>query len=108
MDIKKIFGQNVKKYRKSLGYTQMQLAEFLNVDQKHISFIESGNSFPSSTLISKISEKLKVSPDKLFLSAPIPSIEVIKQALASIIDESSDEVIEKIYNYANYIKLSEK
>lgn len=103
MDIKKIFGTNVKKYRKALGYTQIQLAEILNVEQKHISFIESGNSFPSAGLISKIAETLNIPPKDLLNYAPDLTIEQMKQDIINILNTAPDKDIEKLHNYAGFI-----
>ena len=108
MDLKKLFGQNVKKYRKALGYTQMQVADMLNVDQKHISFIESGNSFPSAALIAKISEKLQVAPSKLFESTDLPSVEELKNNILYIIEKSTYDELEKIHNYASGLYISKR
>lgn len=49
--IKILFGKKIKEYRKKKKLTQAQLAEFVNVDDKHISCIESGKNFPSPDLI---------------------------------------------------------
>lgn len=105
MDIKKIFGENVKKYRKAQGYTQIQLAELLDVDQKHISFIENGNSFPSANLIAKISEVLSTEPKNLFATHKKPTVEEMKYNLIKLVQNASDKDIEKIYEYFGYINL---
>lgn len=41
MNIKNLFGRKIKEYRKKKNLTQAQLAELVNVDDKHISCIES-------------------------------------------------------------------
>jgi len=99
MDIKKIFGENLKKYRKSQGFTQIQMAEALEVDQKHISFIENGNSFPSANLIGKISEVLNIEPQNLFFYQEKPTISEMKNYILTFINTTSDENLEKFYNY---------
>ena len=103
MDIKKSFGANVKKYRKALGYTQMQFAELIGVDQKHVSFIESGNSFPSPNLIAGIADKLKVAPCKLFEFEVFPSSEKLMDDIIYIIKNSTSEELSKIHNFASSI-----
>ena len=45
MNIKNLFGRKIKEYRKKRNLTQAQLAELVNVDDKHISCIESGKNF---------------------------------------------------------------
>lgn len=108
MDIKKIFGQNLKKYRKALGFTQIEFAEKLEVEQKHISFIENGNSFPSAGLIGKIAETLKVDPKNLFEYQEKPSVEEMKNSIIQLVNNASDKDIEKMYEYSSYINLKNK
>ncbi len=103
MDIKKIFGQNVKKYRKIFGYTQMQLAEILDIEQKHVSFIESGNSFPSAGLIMKIADKFKIPPKNLFDYEEPLTVEQLKQNIIYMLNNSSDADVAKIHNYVSCI-----
>ncbi len=103
MDIKKIFGANVKKYRKLSGLTQMQLAELVDVDQKHVSFIESGNSFPSPALMAQIAEKLKVLPKKLFeFEEPLNS-EQIKEQIIFIVNNLEKDELARVHNFASSI-----
>ena len=108
MDIKKIFGSNIKKYRKALGYTQIQLAEILNIEQKHISFIESGNSFPSAGLIAKFADTFNIMPSELFNYSPDLSINEMKQNITDFLNTARDKDIEKLHNYAGYICIKNK
>lgn len=103
MDIKKILGSNLKKYRKSLGYTQIQLADILNVEQKHISFIESGNSFPSAALLGKIAETLDIQVKDLFNAHIQLTTEQMKQDIIYILKTAGDKDVEQLYNYAAHI-----
>ena len=64
--IQKIFGQNVRKYRKEAGFTQEEFSEKLGISQKHLSIIETGTQFASAALIEKISDCLKVKPASFF------------------------------------------
>lgn len=66
IDIPKLFGENLKKIRKQKNLTQSELAEKLDVTQKHLSVIETGTQFASATLISKIAHVLDVTPSELF------------------------------------------
>ena len=66
IDIPKLFGENLRRLRKSRNLTQTQLAEMLDVTQKHLSVIETGSQFVSAPLIAKIVAALKVEPAELF------------------------------------------
>ena len=68
MDIRKIFGENVRKYRLKNGYTQEELAELANIGEKLISPIENGRSFIKLDNIPKLCEVLRVEPFQLFLT----------------------------------------
>lgn len=69
MDLKKLFGNNVKFYRKQMGLSQQQFAEQCSVVPNYVSEIENGKKFPSSDLIEKISSVLQVSPYVLFMDS---------------------------------------
>jgi len=66
MELKNIFIQNLKKYRKTAGISQMELAEKCNTSTSYIGQIEIGNRFPSLAMIEKIARALEVKPYLLF------------------------------------------
>jgi len=66
--IKTIFGANIKHYRKKLHISQEQLAEKLDITQKHLSSIETGANFVSVELLEKLTQQLQVSASALFYS----------------------------------------
>lgn len=66
INIRKIFGENVKKYRKQLGFSQEQLAEKLDISTNHLSVIETGTKFVTYKLLEKIIIELNVLPASLF------------------------------------------
>jgi transcriptional regulator with XRE-family HTH domain len=67
MDLKKIFIQNLKKFRNARGFSQMKLAELCGTTTNYIGAIEIGRRFPSLKLIEKISDVLEVEPYRLFI-----------------------------------------
>lgn len=66
MDIKNIFGKNLKNLRKSRGLTQEKLAELSNLDRSYISDIEGGRVNVSLESIYKIAIGLEVEIVDLF------------------------------------------
>ena len=60
------FGLNVVYYRKMHRLTQLQLAEFLDIERSHISAIELGKVGVSFDLVFKMCEVLRVKPKELF------------------------------------------
>lgn len=66
MKLKKDFGKQLKEIRKSKKLTQEQLAELVNVDTKHISFLETGRNFPSADLLEKLKNVFDIEYSDLF------------------------------------------
>ncbi len=50
-DVKKLLGKRIKELRKAQGISQQQLAELANIDQRSLSHIECGDTFPSKALL---------------------------------------------------------
>lgn len=64
-DLYRLLGLNIAYYRKSKGFTQEMLAEKLDVNQQHISKIETASCGVSLDLLFAIAEALEVPPHKL-------------------------------------------
>ncbi|MCC8072716.1 MAG: helix-turn-helix domain-containing protein [Clostridiales bacterium] len=61
----KITGQIISRRRKSLGLTQLQLAELINVSNRTISKWENGDGFPDISLLPLLSKTLGITIDEL-------------------------------------------
>lgn len=61
-----LFGARIRELRKAQGLTQDQLAEILGIEQKYVSLIEHGKSYPSLDRLMRIAEALKVPLPSLF------------------------------------------
>lgn len=99
MNIKILFGKKIREYRKKKKLTQAQLAELVNVDDKHISCIESGKSFPSSELIYRLSSALCVEPKDLFEFYYLQETLDLKKDILSMLDKLSDEELALTHKY---------
>ena len=66
MNLKNLFGQNLKTIRKERNLTQEQLAEIIEVETGFVGMIETGKRAPSFETLQKITEKLDVSYSDLF------------------------------------------
>lgn len=110
MDIKKIFGANLRKYRKERSLSQEQLAERAGVSVKHIGALESGSSFVSAELLQDFCAVLGVPAHFFFMEEssidlggfPLGQIDQIVHGLlirdANII---SNEIKRKILAYSS-------
>jgi transcriptional regulator with XRE-family HTH domain len=66
MDIKKKFGERVKKLRHERGFSQEKLANEADLDRTYIPSIEKGDRNVSITVIEKIAQALHVKISDLF------------------------------------------
>ena len=98
-NIKLLLGRRIKEYRKKLNLTQAKLAELVNVDNKHISCIESGKNFPSADLIDRLATALKIEPKDLFEYYHLQDSKNLKQDIIYILDNLSDVELEHTYKY---------
>ena len=59
-DIRKILGENVKKYRKIKGFSQEKFAEMIEIGVTSLSLIERGKGFATATTLEKMSSILNI------------------------------------------------
>lgn len=67
MDIVKVFGTNLKKYRNKLGLSQESFAEKCGLHRTYISAIECYRRSIALENIQRIADALEIEPYKLFL-----------------------------------------
>jgi transcriptional regulator with XRE-family HTH domain len=60
MNIKSVFGENLKLYRKAKKMSQEQLSEKVDISVKHLSSIERGLNFVSADLLEKLALSVEV------------------------------------------------
>lgn len=99
VNIKNLFGRKIKEYRKKKSLTQAQLAELVNVDDKHISCIESGKNFPSPDLIERFATSLNVEPKDLFEFYYLQNSTDLKSDIVKMLDELKEEELSLAHKY---------
>lgn len=98
MNVKKIFGNSIHKYRKK-KFSQEKLAEKLEISVKHLSNIETGKVFASAELIETIALVLEVSVSALFYSPEEKSLDDSDiSKIEKILDEESAKAVQNIKN----------
>lgn len=68
MDIVKVFGENVRKYRTALGLSQEQFAEKCGLHRTYISTVERFQRNISIENVQRIADALGVEPYMLFIA----------------------------------------
>ena len=107
MNTEKELGKKIKKLRKAMGYTQEQLAELVDIDDKHLSKIENGVHLPTYKTIKKLSEVLQfnlqdmdtVSTDDHLINRSTTYYKVMK-----LLNSARTE--EELINYYDVLKLA--
>ena len=99
VNIKNLFGRKIKEYRKKKNLTQAQLAELVNVDDKHISCIESGKNFPSPDLIERLATSLDVEPKDLFEFYYLQDLEDLKSDIITMLDKLNNDELALAHKY---------
>jgi transcriptional regulator with XRE-family HTH domain len=84
MDLNRLFIQNLKKWRKIMGFSQEKLAEKCNTAHSYIRQIECGNRTPSFAFIGKIANALQIEPYQLFYDEAAQGQSMQKRRLKSI------------------------
>lgn len=99
--IKKVVGATVKELRNKEGLTQDKLSEYIGLQQKGLTQIETGRNFISSEVLGKLCEHFDVAPSVFFTPKPefmfdkhINYAKEIKRLLPSF----SAEKLHEIYN----------
>ena len=97
IDIRKIFGENVKYYRKKIGLSQEQLAEKLDISPNHLSVIETGGKFVTYKLLEKLIAIFDIMPAALFyVSGTANNDDTIQNKINSIIKSELDSAFTEI------------
>jgi transcriptional regulator with XRE-family HTH domain len=94
MDVKQVFGENLKYYRKKHRLSQEELSEKIDISPKHLSGIERGLNFASSDVLERVSDALEV-PLYLFF-IPDPEVFLNNQAMNVFLNDLMLKTIDKI------------
>jgi len=98
-NLKKLLGQRIKELRLKNSMTQEELAEKVGIDQRNLSNIECGNTFPHKSLLN-IAEVLNVDVKDLFdYNHTSLSHEEMTNELIKIIPKLDKENIKIIYRF---------
>jgi len=96
-DVKKLLGQRIKELRKQRGMSQEELAAIIDIDQRNLSHIECGISFPAKKLL-ELSSALKVSLCDMFDFEYFKNDKVsMKKFIVEELDNLSDENVKILF-----------
>jgi len=97
---KELLGERIRELRKIRGLTQEQLAELVDVEQKHVSRLELGKSFPTIERLEKIAVALNVQLRDFFefihLADPDTRTNSINEMLKGL-NEDNQKIAYKVF-----------
>lgn len=93
MNVKDIFGENLKHFRKLKRITQEELSERLGITPNHLSRIENGKSFVTAEVLDALCVIFNVSPATFFYT---PQEFTGDDSLFARIDSVIDTELEKL------------
>ena len=103
MNVKSVFGGNLKYYRKEKKLSQEQLSENVNITVKHLSEIERGIVFASANLMEKLAKNLDIPIFAFFLTDNSfyydnIMLSKIEKAIIQNIEYTMDNIKKGIFN----------
>ncbi len=104
MNIKKEFGEKIKRMRKSRKLTQEQLAEMIDISPRNLSGIEVGANFVKAETLEKILVALNTTTEELFANEHLADDKtLVKSIMAMIKDLEHDrKKLECVYKVLKY------
>lgn len=105
MNIKKVFGEKIKRIRKKKNLTQEQLAELIDISPRNLSKIEVGECFVKAETLEKLLKALDISTEELFANEHIKESEELLNLIYNILDKIKNDrkKLEKIYKITKFL-----
>ena len=105
MNIKRTFGEKIKRLRKKRGLTQEQLAEMIDIAPKNLSKIEVGSSFVTAETLEKLLVALNVTTEELFANEHIKESKELLAEIYTQLDKIKDnqQKLETVYKMIGFI-----
>lgn len=94
---KQLLGERIRELRKQQGLTQEQLAELVEIEQKHVSRIELGKSAPTIDRLEKIAEVLNTPVKEFFDYIHLADRETKAESLEELLKELDEETQQLAY-----------
>lgn len=102
-DAKILFGKRIKQLRVDRNLTQFALGELADINQRQITLIETGKSFPSLKTLMKFTEIFSCRLQDLFLFDNLQSREILENELQTMIRHSSPNNVKVLYTIAKQL-----
>src|SRR6266567_1638098 len=88
---KVLLGERIRELRKTKGLTQEKFAELIGVEQKHVSRLELGKSFPPLDRLETISQVLDVPLKDIFDFVHLADQKTRSEGVEALLEQLDDE-----------------
>jgi len=88
---KVLLGERIRELRKTKGLTQEKFAEMIGVEQKHVSRLELGKSFPPLERLEKMAQVLDVSLMDIFDFIHLADKKTRAEGVEALLGQLDDE-----------------
>jgi len=85
-NIRKLFAENLKKYRHAIGLSQAKLAEKVNTSTHYLGMLELQRKFPSPEMMERLASALGIDTTELFLKETVPDDVIRAYRIAAVED----------------------
>lgn len=102
MGIKSELGQKIRNMRQRRGLTQEELAEKVDISQRTLSGIETGENFVTAETLDRLAEALDTTFEELFATNHYKEVPILVHELDNIVktlaEEADRKKLEILYN----------
>lgn len=102
--VKTLLGKRIKQIRQSLNLTQFVLGEKIDINQRQIAQIESGNSFPSLHTLIKLADVYNCEIKDLFNYNHLDEENKLKENIVSLISNLDKKDTQLLYAIVKVIR----
>lgn len=102
MNIKKEFGEKIKRMRKNRRLTQEQLAEMIDISPRNLSGIEVGANFVKAETLEKILIALNTTTEELFANEHLEDSKTLIKNIIKSIKSLDRNKLERLYKIVKY------
>lgn len=95
--VKRLLGLKIKQYRHALSLTQFELGEKADINQRQVTLIETGKSFPSLKTLLAFCSIFNCTLADLFQFEHLKDSELIKKELCEMFENFSEPKLQIIY-----------
>ena len=96
-EISKKLGLRIKELREKQGYTQLKLAEILNMEASNLSKIERGVQIPKEESLEKLAQPFNVTLRDLFDYEHFTDKSLLISKINKILESSDIETVQRYY-----------